>query len=74
METQGLRLKDIRCALDLSQDEIAAKFGISRQYWSSFEKDREILNNEKLVKLTKYFNVNINYLLTGEGEMFITKD
>lgn len=74
METQGLRLKDIRKALNLSQDEIALKFGISRQYWSNFENDRETLNNEKLTKLIQYFNVNINYLLTGEGEMFIEKD
>jgi len=45
--------------------------GISKQFYSNIETDRTLLNNEKLVLLLQYYNVNINYLLLGMGNMFI---
>ena len=72
MDTQGIRVKKIRQALDLSQEEFGAIFDIKKQFVSNIEKDRVYLNNDKLVKLLVDYNVNINYLLAGIGEMFIT--
>lgn len=71
MTTQGKRLKKIRQALNLSGEEFGVKIGVSKQYVSNLEADRNILNNEKLVSLLLDFNVNINYLLCGVGDMFI---
>ena len=71
MATQGSRLKKIRTELELSQEKMGEYFELSKQYWSNFENDRDMLNNEKLVKLVQYFKVNINYVLLGIGEMFL---
>jgi len=70
METQGMRIKKIRQALGLSQDKFGEIFEISKQFVSLLEKDKTFLNNDKLVKLLFDYNVNINYLLGGIGEMF----
>jgi transcriptional regulator with XRE-family HTH domain len=70
MTTQGKRLKQIRQKLNLSQEEMGKVLGVSKQFLSNIENDRNILNNEKLVKLLQNYNVSINWLLSGEGEMF----
>jgi len=74
MTTQGKRLKQIRQRLNFSQEEMGKVLGVSKQFLSNIENDRNILNNEKLVKLLKNYNVNINWLLDGDGEMFKTKN
>ena len=70
MTTQGKRLKNLRQVLKLTQEELGAKLGISKQFYSNIETDRTVLNNDKLVLLFKYYNVNLNYLLCGFGDMF----
>ena len=73
MTTQGKRLKKIRLALGLSGEDFGKKIGVSKQYISNLEADRNILNNEKLVSLLVDFNVNLNYLIAGKGEIFINE-
>ena len=73
MESQGERIKKIRLALGLSQEDFGKIFGITKQYVYGLEKDKLALNNEKLVKLLLDYKVNINYLLAGVGEMFMQK-
>ena len=70
MTTQGKRLKAIRQVLNLTQEEMGIKLGISKQFYSNIETDRALLNNDKLVLLYKYYNVNLNYLIMGCGSMF----
>lgn len=70
MTTQGKRLKRIRQTLNLSGEEFGAKIGVSKQYVSNLEADRNVLNNEKLVLLLVDLNVNLNYLIGGKGRMF----
>ena len=71
MNTQGERLKLIRKQLGLTQSELGEKLGMSKQYYSKAENNIIVLNNDKLVALGGYFNVNLNYILLGNGEMFI---
>lgn len=73
MSTQGKRLKNIRSALELTQEQLGAALGISKQFYSNIETDRTVLNNEKLVLLLKDYNVNMNYLLGGILPMFNDK-
>ena len=73
MSTQGKRLKNIRSALELMQEQLGAALGISKQFYSNIETDRTVLNNEKLVLLLKDYNVNMNYLLGGILPMFNDK-
>lgn len=73
MITQGKRLKQIRTELRLSQAKLGNSLGISAPSIGKAEKGINRLSNESLTKLLENHNVNINYLLGGEGDMFITK-
>lgn len=74
MSTQGKRLKAIRQALKLTQEQLGNALGISKQFYSNIETDRTLLNNEKLVLLLKDYNVNLNFLLGGFLPMFNGKN
>lgn len=74
MITQGEKIKQLRQSLNLSQDEFGAIFNIQKQMVSSLEKNKLKLNNEKLELLCSKYNVNINWLLCGIGDMFIKKE
>ena len=74
MTTQGERLKDIRIALKLNQQQLAERLGIKGQSISSAEKDISKLSNDNLSKLHKDLNVNLNWLFSGNGNMFIISD
>ena len=74
MSTQGKRLKNIRLALNMTQEEFGRNLNISKQFYSNIETDRTVLNNEKLVLLFKDYNVNLNYLLGGILPMFNNKE
>ena len=69
--TQGQRLKEVRLALGLSQEDFGVIFSIPKQMVSALEKDKLKLNNEKLVKLLSDYNININYLLCAKGKIFL---
>ena len=71
METQGERIKNIRLELRLSQDKFGEGLGITKQYVSNIENGIALLSNEKLTSLLVNYNVNINYILTGKGEVFL---
>lgn len=74
METQGQRIKKIRTALNMSQEDFGRIFDITKQYVSGLEKDKVFLNNEKIVKLLLDYNINANYLLAGVGMMFMNSE
>ena len=74
MSTQGNRIKKIREELRLTQEQFANIFGFNRAYLSAIEKDKSKLSVDNLVKLLLTYNVNMNYILGGIGEMFIGQD
>ena len=74
MTTQGERIKKIREELRLNQEEFASIFGFSRVFVSAIEKNKSKLSVDNLVKLLVTYNVNMNYVLGGIGEMFIQKE
>lgn len=69
--TPGKRLKRIRHSLGLSQDELAEKLDYEKSTISNAECERTRLSNHLIVSLVKNFNVNVEYLLEGSGEMFV---
>ena len=71
MTTQGKRFKKIRQALGLSQDDFASFFDATKSYISLLENDKSKLSVDNLIKLLLNYNVNLNYLLGGIGDMFI---
>lgn len=65
------RLKKLRKALDLTQQEFADKIGIKRNSFANYETGRNTPIDAIIVSICKEFNVNENWLRTGEGDMFI---
>jgi transcriptional regulator with XRE-family HTH domain len=74
LSIQGERLKDIRFVLRLSQKQMAEKLGIKSQSISKVESDSGNFSIDVYVKLVELFNVNLNWLLAGNGEMFISTE
>jgi len=75
METVGQRIKALRRVTRTSQKELGKFCGVSDVAVGYWEKDVNIPNGESLVKLAKFFNTSIDYILYGtefEGAL-ITK-
>ncbi len=71
----GDRLVIFREKMGLSQQELAEKIGIKPQALARYEKNKSKPSIDLAKKLTNLFNLNTNWLLTGEGEMLkSTKD
>lgn len=70
METQGSRLKKIRKELKLSQEEFGKQIGLTRAAIAAVEADNNKFSNDVLCKLILTFDVNVNYLLIGKGNIF----
>lgn len=72
---QNQRLKQLRLALHLSQENLGTALGITRSGVSSIESGSRKLS-EKHIKLllATYPNINENWLRTGEGNMFQDND
>lgn len=54
------RLKIERAILDLTQDELAKKIGVSRQTINSIEKNRYVPSTVLALRLSVVFNKNVN--------------
>ena len=64
--TLGQRIQELRKGLDLSQEELGEKMGISRQAISKWEADQTIPDLDKLIALSKLFGLTIGQLLGVE--------
>ena len=63
MELIGLR--EIRKKKKLSQLKVAMDLSISREALSYYENGKRSPDVEMLVRLSRYFNVSIDYLILG---------
>lgn len=72
----GNRLKELRQALGMTQQEFADKLGVSRNNIASYETNKCNLGDSVIALIVKTFSVSDSWLRTGEGEMFreVTKD
>jgi transcriptional regulator with XRE-family HTH domain len=74
MNNIGKRIKSIRKLLNKSQEQFASDLSISKQAVSNIENSKSMPSISLLSKLLVDLNVNINYILSGEGEIFVAKD
>lgn len=72
MSTFGARLKDLRKYLRLSQEEFGLKIGLSKSGVSKCELNKSFMSEETLRSLVTSFHINLNYLVAGEGDPFIS--
>jgi len=66
----GERLRLIRKSLFFSQTELAEKLDLSRSFISEVESGSVRCGYDFIFKLAELFNVNLYYLIRGEGDMF----
>ena len=59
-------LKNIRKQRNLNQQKVAMDLNISREAPSYYENSKREPSLSLLVAMSNYFNVSINYLITGE--------
>lgn len=69
MSTTGKCTKEFRLYLGLNQTQFAEKLGITQQAVQRVESDNGNFNIDTLNRLSTILNVNLNWLLTGNGEM-----
>lgn len=67
----GDRLKQLRKALNLTQQEFADRIGISRGNIGAYEVGKNALSDAVVSLICKEFSVNEEWLRTGEGDMFL---
>ncbi len=65
----GNRIRYIRDSL--SQPKFAKKIGVTRNTVSGYENNNIVPAGRALLQIHKIFGININWLLTGEGDPHI---
>lgn len=65
------RLKKLRKTLDLTQQEFADRIGSKRNTIAKYETDTNVPSAAVISLICREFNVNENWLRTGEGDMFM---
>lgn len=68
--TQGERVKEIRKALGLTLDKFGEKVGVKKQTISRIENGVNNVTDQMVLSICREFNVNYDFLMNGEGEMF----
>ena len=69
--TPGKRLRYIRKDLKLSQGALSEQLDISQSTLSQIENDYYTLSLSAMLRLTDLHGVNSNWLITGQGEIFL---
>lgn len=65
------RIKKIRKELDLTQQKFADRIGVKQNTVAQYEMGRNIPIDSVISLICREFNVNEDWLRTGQGEMFI---
>ena len=68
--TQGERVKEIRKSLGLTLEKFGEKLGVGKTAISKIEKGERNLTEQMTISICREYNVNYDYLIRGEGDMF----
>jgi transcriptional regulator with XRE-family HTH domain len=67
------RIKDLLKALNVNREQISTKLGYKKSYFDQMLSGNNNVSESVLLKLSKnYKEVNLNWILTGEGEMMLS--
>lgn len=72
--TQGDRIKDIRKHFKLTMEKFGNKLGVTKMTISRLESGSNNLTKQMTKSICREFNVNEDWLRTGNGEMFAPTD
>lgn len=68
--TIGDRIKEVRKALNYTQQRFADELGLKQNTVATYEMNKTVPSERTLMDIQEKFRVNITWLKTGEGEMF----
>jgi repressor LexA len=68
---KGGRLKQARETMNLTQEDMANKLNVGQSAYSKMERGKSDFSNE-LLTLIPELGINLNWIITGKGEMFLT--
>lgn len=68
------RVKELRTTLGLSGEKFGEPLGVKRNSISQIETGKNNLTEQMIKSICLAYNVNEDWLRTGEGEMFLTID
>lgn len=69
MDTIGQRLKYVRNMLGMTQSDFSNIIGMERSQIARAERDQRELRFDHLTRIAKECNVNLNWLISGEGSV-----
>ena len=68
--TTGERVKSIRKSLNLTLETFSEGLGVTRAAVSNIERGQRSLTDQMATAICRAYNVNYDYLVYGDGEMF----
>ena len=68
---QGERVKAVRKDLNMTLESFGKRLGVTKTAISNIENGARCLTDQMLLAICREFNVNENWLRTGEGDMFL---
>ncbi len=71
--TIGKRIKEIKNTLHITTSELAYKLKIPVRTIGSYEREEAQPGSKFLNALMENFSININWLLSGKGNMFLSR-
>jgi transcriptional regulator with XRE-family HTH domain len=69
MPNTGDRIREIREAKRLTQDQLAERTGISKGFLSDVENGKRNISSEYLLRIANSLNASLDYLLRGVAEV-----
>ncbi len=67
------RIKELRKVLGLTLDKFGERLGVKKSALSKIERGENGVSEQMFKSVCREFNVNENWLRTGEGEMFVQR-
>ena len=68
------RIRELRKHLNLTLEEFGKKVGVTKAAIGRIEKGERSVTDQMFLSICREFNVNKNWLRTGEGEMFTLQE
>lgn len=66
--------KTLRKELGLNQVQLAKSLGVVSGFISGIENGQKLPRLELLLKLQQLYNINVNFFITGNGNLFYRED
>lgn len=66
----GLRIRELRKTLEMTQNDFAVRIGLTQNTITKYETGLRSPSNQIVISICREFNVNEDWLMTGNGDMF----